>query len=68
MQSALASVERNSEAGRRTVYLCHLASAYASLGQPDVSLGMLDEAFQRVEASGERVFEAELYRVQGKIL
>lgn len=68
MQSALTSVERNSETGRRTVYLCHLASAYASLGQPDVSLGMLDEALQRVEATGERVFEAELYRVQGKIL
>ena len=68
MQSALASVERNSESGRRTVYLCHLASAHASLGQPDVSLGMLDEALQRVETTGERVFEAELYRVQGKIL
>lgn len=68
MQSALASFDRNSETGRRTVYLCHLASANASLGQPEVGLGLLNEAVYRAEATNERVFEAELYRVRGKIL
>jgi predicted ATPase len=68
MKSALAAAEFNSEWNRRPLYLCHIASAHASLGQPEVGLALLDGAVQLVEATSERFFEAELYRVRGKLL
>jgi len=68
MQSALAEADFNTERNRRTLYLCHIASAHASLGQPEVGLGLLDEAVQLTEATSERFFEAELFRLRGKIL
>ena len=37
------------------------------LGQPEVGLDLLDEAVQSAEATSERFFEAELYRLRGKI-
>jgi tetratricopeptide (TPR) repeat protein len=68
MRKAVAAAEGHSEWSRRTLYLCHIASAHASLGQPEVGLGLLDEAIQMAEATSERFFEAELYRMRGKIL
>ena len=53
---------------RRTLYLGHVASAHASLGQPEVGLDLLDEAIQTAETTNERFFEAELYRLRGKML
>ncbi|OKO71910.1 adenylate/guanylate cyclase domain-containing protein [Bradyrhizobium sp. AS23.2] len=67
MRSALAAADSNSEWNRRTLYLCHIASAHASLGQPEVGLALLDEAVQQTEATSERFFEAELYRLRGEI-
>ncbi|MBV9530494.1 MAG: tetratricopeptide repeat protein [Bradyrhizobium sp.] len=67
MQSAFAAADSNSERNRRTLYLCHIAAAYANLGQPEVGLELLDEAVQLAEATNERFFEAELYRLRGKI-
>jgi class 3 adenylate cyclase/tetratricopeptide (TPR) repeat protein len=68
MRNAMAAAEGNSERNRRTVYLCHAAMAHARLGEPDVSLGLLNEALQIVETTGERFFEAELYRLRGLAL
>jgi predicted ATPase len=68
MRSAMAVAEENSELNRRTVYLCHAATAHASLGQPDICLGLLDEAVQIAETTNARFFEAELHRLRGKIL
>jgi len=68
MRKAVAAAEGHSEWSRRTLYLCHIASAHASLGQPEVGLGLVDEAIQMAEATSERFFEAELYRLRGKIL
>ena len=68
MSKALAAAEGNSERNRRTLYLGHIASARADLGQPEASLGLLDEAIQMAEATSEKFFEAELYRLRGKIL
>src|SRR5262249_4903233 len=48
--------------------LGHLASAHASLGQPEVGLDLLDEAIRTAELTNERFFEAELYRVRGEML
>jgi predicted ATPase len=68
MRNAIAAAEGNAERNRRTLYLCHVASAHASLGQPEVGLDLLDEAIQTAEITSERFFEAELYRLQGKML
>jgi predicted ATPase/class 3 adenylate cyclase len=67
MRNALAATYRNSERCRRTLYLGHLAFAHAQLGEPEVGLRLLDEGVQLAEATGERFFEAELYRLRGTI-
>jgi class 3 adenylate cyclase/tetratricopeptide (TPR) repeat protein len=68
MHNAIAAAENTAARNRRTLYLCHLASAHASLGQPEVGLDLLDEAIQTAEITNERFFEAELYRLRGKML
>jgi len=67
MRSAVAAADSNSERNRRTLYLGHIASAYANRGQPEVGLELLDDAVQLAEATSERFFEAELYRLRAKI-
>jgi predicted ATPase len=64
----MAAAEANSERNRRTLYLCHFASAHASLGQPEVGLGLVEEAVQIAETTSEKFFEAELYRLRGTVL
>ena len=68
MRKAVAAAEGHSERSRRSLYLCHIASAHASLGQLEVGLGLLDEAIQTAEITSEKFFEPELHRLRGKIL
>ena len=68
MQNAIAATERTTHRSRRTLYLGHSAAAHASLGQPEVGLDLLEEAIQTAEMIDERFFEAELYRLRGKVL
>jgi predicted ATPase len=68
MRNAIAATEGSAERNRRTLYLSHLASAHASLGQPTVALDLLDEAIQTAEVTNEKFFEAELYRLRGEML
>jgi tetratricopeptide (TPR) repeat protein len=68
MHTAIAAIERTKSLNRRTLYLGHYAAARASLGEPEGGLGLLDEAVQTAEKTNERFFEAELYRLRGKIL
>jgi tetratricopeptide (TPR) repeat protein len=68
MRKAVAAAEGHAERSRRTLYLCHIASAHASLGQLEVGLGLLDEAIQTAEITSEKFFEPELHRLRGKIL
>jgi predicted ATPase len=68
MRKAIAAAESNAARNRRTLYLGHVASAHASLGQAEVGLGLLDEAIQTAEMTNERFFEAELHRLRGKML
>ena len=49
-------------------YVALLAGACKIAGQIEESLTLLDEAFQIVERTGERWFEAELHRHKGQLL
>jgi predicted ATPase len=45
-----------------------LAEAYGQVGRADEGLRALDEALAHVDKTGERFWEAELYRLQGELL
>ena len=49
-------------------YLPLLAEAYTEGGQTEKSLAVITEALTKGEAAGERVIEAELYRLKGELL
>jgi tetratricopeptide (TPR) repeat protein len=49
-------------------HLGHLAIAHAALGEAEVGLGLLEEANVIIERTGERLFEAEVYRLRGELL
>jgi class 3 adenylate cyclase/tetratricopeptide (TPR) repeat protein/ABC-type transport system involved in cytochrome c biogenesis ATPase subunit len=68
MRNAMTAAESNADRTRRTLYLGHIASAHASLGEPQAGLDVLDEAIRTAETSNERFFAAELFRLQGKML
>jgi predicted ATPase len=62
-------VQTNEESkAHRPMHLGLLAAVYADSGQTQQALDLLVEALQTVEATSERVFEAELHRLQGAIL
>jgi predicted ATPase len=51
-----------------TYYLALLAEAYGHSGQAERGLRVLAEALAAVHQTGERFYEAELYRLQGELL
>jgi predicted ATPase len=51
----------------RTYFLALLAEAYGKEGQPEEGLNVLAEALALVGKTGERHYEAELYRVKGAL-
>jgi class 3 adenylate cyclase/tetratricopeptide (TPR) repeat protein len=68
MRSGIAALESNAARNRRPLYLGHLASAHAALGQLEVALDLLDEAIQTAETTNERFFETELRRLRSNVL
>ncbi len=52
----------------RSHFLALLAEAYGKTGQSEEGLSALAEALDFVEKTGERVYEAELYRLGGELL
>jgi predicted ATPase len=52
----------------RTFRLALLAEAYGKIGQPEEGLMLLAEALAIGERTGERFYEAELYRLKGELL
>jgi predicted ATPase len=52
----------------RPHFLGMLAEAHSSMGQPEAGLTALSEALVLVETTGERYYEADLYRLQGELL
>jgi predicted ATPase len=49
----------------RPYFLAMLAEAYGKVGEAEQGLAALGDAFAQVEQTGERVYEAELYRLKG---
>jgi predicted ATPase/transcriptional regulator with XRE-family HTH domain len=52
----------------RTYFLALLADTYQTVGQPEAGLAVLAEALAHVEKTEERFWEAEVYRLKGKLL
>jgi predicted ATPase len=52
----------------RTSYLTFLAEAYGHVGQTAEGLHVLAEALACAHTTGERCYEAELYRLKGELL
>jgi predicted ATPase/DNA-binding winged helix-turn-helix (wHTH) protein len=52
----------------RPYYLAFLAEAYGKLGQAREGLTLLGEALAVVHKTGERFYEAEIYRLKGELL
>jgi class 3 adenylate cyclase/predicted ATPase len=51
----------------RPYFLALLAEAYGKVGQTEEGLSVLTEALDVVHQTGERMYEAELYRLQGEL-
>jgi predicted ATPase len=49
------------------IHLYHLAVAHRRCREYDIAFGLLEEGIRTIETTGERLFEAELYRLLGEI-
>lgn len=52
----------------RPTFLALLAEAYGKVGQVEEGLSLLTEALATIDRTGERYYEAELYRLKGELL
>jgi predicted ATPase len=68
MQQGLAAYRATGAEYCRPFWLAMLAEAYGQVGRADEGLRALDEALAHVDKTGERFWEAELYRLQGELL
>jgi predicted ATPase len=68
IRSAIAAAEAINARVFRPLHLGQLAVAHASLDQPEIALGLLDEAVRCAHETCERSYEPELHRLQGEIL
>jgi predicted ATPase len=68
MIQGLAAAQATGAEFFRPYYLALLAQAYHIGGEPEVGLSVLAEALAQVEKTGERFWEAEMYRLQGELL
>jgi predicted ATPase len=68
MQEGLAFQQFGAEACYRSGCFCSLARTQAEAGRPEEGLVTLAEGLALVEETGERYWEAELYRVRGELL
>jgi predicted ATPase len=49
------------------IHLYHLAAAHRRCGEHDIAFGLIEEGIRTIETTGERMFEAELYRLSGEL-
>ena len=68
MRQGLAAYQATAAAVFQPYYLAFLAETYGKLGQAEEGLTLLGEALAAVHKTGERFYEAELYRLKGELL
>jgi predicted ATPase len=68
IREGLAAAQATGAEFFRPYYLALLAQAYQTVRQPEVGLTVLTEALAQMEKTGERFWEAEVYRLQGELL
>jgi predicted ATPase len=68
IQQGLETVQSRGQKLYHSYHLSLLAEACGQEGQPEAGLSVLDEALALVEATDERWWEAELYRLKGELL
>jgi predicted ATPase len=67
VRRGMAELQASGSFSYSTYHLALLAEALASFGKFDEARGALDEALATVERIGERLWEAELYRMRGEM-
>jgi len=67
MRRGLADSRATGAEAELTYYLAFLAEAHGRAGQVEEGLSLLADALAQVGKSGERVHEAELYRLKGEL-
>ncbi len=67
MHQGLATWRATGAEANRPYYLALLAEAYGKVGQTEKGLTVLTEALATVDRTGERFYEAELYRLRGEL-
>ncbi|MGE0822974.1 MAG: adenylate/guanylate cyclase domain-containing protein [Candidatus Binatia bacterium] len=67
MRRGLAAMQATGVELFRSYFLALLAEGYGKVGQPEEGLTVLAEALAFVKKAGERVWEAELYRLKGEL-
>jgi DNA-binding winged helix-turn-helix (wHTH) protein/predicted ATPase/class 3 adenylate cyclase len=68
VQQGLAAYRATGSALLQPYFLALLAEAYWSVGQVEAGLTVLTEALRLVDDTGERWYQAELYRLKGELL
>jgi predicted ATPase len=67
MRQGLAGYRATGAETLRAYFLSLLAEAYGKVGQTEEGLSVLTEALAFVDNTGERFYEAELYRLKGEL-
>jgi predicted ATPase len=68
MHQGLATLQATASRLALSEFLALLAEVYGQSGQAEAGLRLLAEALAHVEHTGERFYEAEVYRIKGEIL
>ena len=68
MQQGLTALRATGQEEGRTHWLAELATAHGKVGQTEEGLTLLAEALAFIDKTGERVWEARLYRLKGELI
>jgi predicted ATPase len=68
MREGMAAAEQIRMKMARAIHLGHLGSVQALLGDLDAALDTLGQSLRAISDTGERAFEAELYRMKASLL
>jgi len=68
MRQGLAAIQATGTEVQRPLFLAQLAYALGKAGQPEEAFHQLEEALAIADRTGERFYEAELYRLKGELL